>query len=171
MKKEEIEAVKAQIALYKQWRGVLQFGDFYRGRSGDVTEWTCVSENQKKAVGFLMQKLVVPNKPYEDYHAKGLDEEKLYHFYNRKLQFNVKEFGGLINAVAPIHVKQDSLTQNIIARFVKMDGEVEDYEAYGDTLMYNGVKLHQAFPAGGYNDQVRHFTDFASRMYFMENLK
>jgi alpha-galactosidase len=170
MKKEELDAIKEQIALYKKWRGVLQFGSFYRGRSGDVTEWTCVSENRKKAVGFLMQKLIVPNQTYEDYHARGLDEELLYHFYNRKLPVNVKEFGGLINAVSPVHVKQDSLTHNILAKFVKMETETEDCEAYGDTLMYHGVKLHQAFPAGGYNDQVRYFPDFASRLYFMENI-
>ena len=33
MKKEELEAVKAQIALYKEWREVLQTGFFYRGRN------------------------------------------------------------------------------------------------------------------------------------------
>jgi alpha-galactosidase len=118
-----------------------------------------------------MQKLVVPNTPFEDYHAKGLDEGMLYHFYNRELKYNVKEFGDLINTVAPIHVKQDSLTHNLIAKFVRMDGETEDCAAYGDTLMYNGIKLRQAFAATGYNDEVRYFQDFGSRMYFMENLK
>jgi alpha-galactosidase len=187
MKKEEIEAVKVQIALYKKWRSVLQFGNFYRGRSvsdglygiesaiirspGNATEWTCVSEDRTRAVGFLMQKLVVPNTPFEDYHAKGLDEGMLYHFYNRELKYNVKEFGDLINTVAPIHVKQDSLTHNLIEKFVKMDGETEDCAAYGDTLMYNGIKLRQAFAATGYSDEVRYFQDFGSRMYFMENLK
>lgn len=33
MKKEEKEAMKEQIALYKKWRKVLQQGTFYRGRS------------------------------------------------------------------------------------------------------------------------------------------
>ena len=32
MKKEDFDAVKAQIALYKEWRKVLQTGSFYRGR-------------------------------------------------------------------------------------------------------------------------------------------
>ena len=31
MKKEDFDAVKAQIALYKEWRKVLQTGSFYRG--------------------------------------------------------------------------------------------------------------------------------------------
>ena len=33
MKKEDFDAVKAQIALYKEWRKVLQTGSFYRGRN------------------------------------------------------------------------------------------------------------------------------------------
>lgn len=168
MKKEELEAVKTQIALYKKWRSVLQYGDFYRGRNGNVVEWTCVSEDKKKAVGFLMQRLVRPNTQFEYYKAKGLEPDVKYHFINRKLQYNVKEFGDLINTAAPIHIRQDSWMHSLVAKFVKMEGESEDYEAYGDTLMYAGVHLKQAFAATGYNEQIRHFPDFASRIYFME---
>lgn len=187
MKKEELEAVKAQIALYKEWREVLQTGSFYRGRkfsdegstsgsvlgasAGNIQEWTCISKDQKKAVGFLMQKLVSPNTQFEAYHAKGLNPEGEYHFYNRSLKYNVKEFGDLINTVAPVHIRQDSLAHNLIAMVKKMDGEQEDFCAYGDTLMYAGVKLKQAFGGTGYNEQVRHFPDFASRMYFMEQVE
>ncbi|MCM1273624.1 MAG: alpha-galactosidase [Clostridium sp.] len=184
MKKEEIEAVKQQIELYKKWRAVLQTGSFYRGRTfagnasmaescirqskGNITEWTCVSADQKKAVGFIMQKLVVPNTQFEYYKAKGLSSELKYHFYNRALKYNVKEFGDLVNTVSPIHIKQDSLIHDMVAKFVKMDGETEDLYAYGDTLMYGGVRLKQAFGATGYSSEVRHFPDFGSRLYFME---
>ena len=184
MKKEELSAIKAQIELYKEWREVLQFGQFYRGRSfhdsvrgsescltkseGAITEWTCVGKDQRKAVGFVMQKLVCPNTHYEYYKAKGLNPDEEYHFYNRVLKYNVKEFGDLVNTVAPIHIKQDSLMHNIIAKFVKMDGETEDCMVYGDALMYSGVKLQQGFAATGYSNEVRHFQDFSSRIYFME---
>lgn len=184
MKKEELTAVKVQIELYKEWREVLQKGNFYRGRtfagglestgstlaknSGNVTEWTCVSEDGKKAVGFVMQRLVAPNTQYEYYRAKGLAPDKRYHFYNRFLKYNVKNFGDLVNTVAPVHIKQDSLAHNLVAKFVKMDGETEDCYAYGDALMYSGVKLKQAFGGTGYSDEVRYYQDFGSRMYFME---
>lgn len=186
MKPEDFAAVKAQIELYKKWRPVLQFGDFYRGRNfsqnsiygyhsaigvndENTMEWTCVSKDKKQAVGMLFQKTVVPNNHFAYYQAKGLDEETCYHFYNRSLKYNIKEFGDLVNAVAPIHIKQDSLMQDIIAKFVKMDGETEDCYVYGDALMYHGVKLKQAFAATGYNEEVRHFQDFGSRLYFMES--
>ena len=180
MKSEDVAAIKAQIELYKQWREVLQKGTFYRGRcfhgensaleynDGNSMEWTCVSEDKKKAVGLIMQKLVVPNFRFEYFKAKGLDEDTRYHFYNRHLKHNVKEFGDLVNTVAPIHIKQDSLLHNVVAKFVKMDGETEDLYAYGDTLMYAGVHLKQGFAGTGYNDKVRHYQDFGSRIYFME---
>lgn len=168
MKKEELTEITLQIAIYKQWREILQFGDFYRGRSGNINEWTCVSADKTKAVGLLMQNLVKPNSMYETYRAKGLDADRNYHFSNRTLKYNVKGFGDLINTVSPIHIKQDSLMQNIVAKFVKMDGETEDTYAYGDSLMYSGVKLKQAFAGTGYNEEVRYFQDFASRIYFME---
>ena len=167
MKKEEMNAVRAQIALYKEWRDVLQWGRFYRSRFGNITEWTCVSQDGKKAVGMVMQKLVEPNSPFEYYRAVGLNPDDRYHFYNRAMKYNVKEFGDLVNTVAPIHVKQDSLVHNAIALLFKMDGEIEDCYAYGDTLMHAGVQLKQGFGATGYNEEVRYFQDFASRIYFM----
>lgn len=186
LKKEELDAVKLQIALYKEWREVLQWGNFYRGRSfndgadgaesvlanmpGNEMEWTCVSEDKTKAVGFLMQKLVVPNVQFNYYKAKGLDPDAKYHFFNRALKYNIKNFGGLVNMVSPIHIKQDSAIHNLIAKFVKMDGEIEDCQAYGDTLMHAGVHLKQAFGSTGYNNEVRYYQDFGSRLYFMEKV-
>lgn len=186
MKKEEKEAMKEQIALYKKWRKVLQQGTFYRGRSfydgtqsgmggsvladeaGNQMEWTCVSEDGTKAVGMLMQKLVVPNMQQQTYYPKGLLADVRYHFYNRKLKYNIKEFGDLVNTVSPVHIKQDSLTHQVLSKLVKMDGETEDFHAYGDTLMYGGVHVSPAFGGTGYNDKVRHYPDFASRLYFMD---
>ena len=189
LQKEDMDAIKAQIALYKNWRKVLQYGSFYRGRTmcdalkangsrgaasvlvsgaGNLTEWTCVSEDKKQAVGLLMQKLVAPNNQFDYYKAKGLEPEYEYQFTNRSLKFNIKDFGSLVNMISPIHIKQDSVTHNLIAKFVKLDGEKEACAAYGDALMHGGVHLKQAFAGTGYNGDVRPFQDFASRIYFME---
>lgn len=188
MGSEEMAAIKAQITLYKEWREVLQRGTFYRGRSfhitdpaaagsvlmeedGNCMEWTCVSENRERAVGLLMHKLVVPNTSFHIYQPKGLDEEKRYHFYNRKMKYNIKEFGDLVNMISPVHIRQGSLLQSAVAKIIKMDGETEDMYGYGDAMMYAGVRVKQAFAGTGYNDQVRLFQDFGSRLYFMEEEK
>lgn len=176
MKKEEFEEVKAQIALYKEWREVLQNGEFYRGRSfsesagnaAELMEWTCVSADGRRAAGLLMQKLAVPNAPFAYYRAKGLDADARYHFYNRRLRYNVKEFGDLVNTISPVHIRQDSAVHNLVAKFVKLDGETEDLYAFGDVLMYGGVRLKPGFAGTGYDENVRYFPDFGSRLYFME---
>ena len=167
MKKEEVAEIKEQIALYKKWREVLQFGTFYRGRSGKLHEWTCVSPDKSKAVGMIVQELVEPNTHFEQYFAKGLDENKKYHFYNIEKKRDVKPFGDLLNTISPVHIKYDSLVHKAIDKFVKMPGEKEDYTSYGNVLM-SGVKLQSAFGGTGYNENTRYFQDFESRLYFME---
>lgn len=185
MSAQELAEIKEQIAVYKKWRDVLQFGDFYRGRSfseegrhtaigfggQNVMEWTCVSPEGERAVGMLMQKLVVPNDSYAYYRARGLREELCYHFYNRPLHYQLKEFGGLVNMISPVHIRQDSLVESVASRLVKLEGEKEDCMVYGDALMYHGVKLKQAFGSVGFGDDTRVFQDFGSRMYFMEGKK
>ena len=74
----------------------------------------------------------------------------------------------MINTAAPIHIKQDSLLHDVVAKFVKMPGENEDYIAYGDTLMANGVKLQQSYVGTGYNEEVRYFPDYGARLYYVE---
>lgn len=173
MKKEELDAIRAQIEIYKKWRDVLQFGRFYRTRNfaddSPVQEWTCVSPDKKRAIGFIMQKLAKPNTQFAYYRACGLAPDCRYHFYNRELKYNIKNFGDLINTVSPVHIKPDSFLHNAAAHFIKMDGEKEDLYMYGDALMYAGVKLSPAFGGTGYNSEVRFFPDFASRIYFMES--
>ena len=78
MKREELEEIKAQIALYKEWREVLQSGTFYRGRNAKIHEWTCVSEDKRQAVGMIMQELVQPNHPTEQYFPEGLCASRMY---------------------------------------------------------------------------------------------
>ena len=170
MSADDVKDVKEQIALYKQWREVLQYGTFYRGRVYDnnTFEWTCVSPDKKRAVGFEMQVLFNPNTHFETYSPKGLDVDTKYHFTNRQLKINIKDFGGLINQVIPFHIKQDSMIHNLAAKLVKMDAEKEDCVASGKLLMDGGVKLKQNFGATGYAEDIRFTTDFASRMYFME---
>ena len=183
LKREELDAIRLQIELYKEWRPVLQFGQLLRGKcfsaeaggsgtlrdgQGNLQEWFCVSGDRKRAAAVLLQRFAIPNNHSVRLRMKGLEEDQVYHFCNRNLKYNVKGFGDLVNTVAPIHIRQDSLLHNVVAKFVKMDGETEDYLLEGRALMNAGVSLKQPFGGTGYNEQVRYFPDFAARMYFME---
>lgn len=186
MKREDLKAIEKEIALYKEWREILQFGRFYRGRSfanADVStgsvlanadnfmEWTCVSADKKKAVGMLMQKLATPNTQYFTYKPCGLIPDAKYRITSRDLKHNLKEFGDLVNMVSPIHLKQDSFAHNMAAKFVKMDSAIENHTMYGDALMYAGLKMKPAFSGTGYDENVRYFQDFSSEMFFMESIR
>ncbi len=170
MSKEDLKEIKTQIEIYKKYREVLQFGTFYRTRSGNMYEWSCVSKDKSKAVGMITQLLFNPNTSYETYTPKGLKPNSKYHFTNRQLEFNLKEFGSLVNQVSPIHIKQNGVLHNVASSFIKMKGEKEDFITIGDILM-QGVKLKQGFGATGYADDIRFFQDFYSRMYFMEEIE
>ena len=169
MNKDDLKKIKEQIEIYKEWREVLQFGTFYRGRKDNFYEWTCVSPDGKRAVGMILQLLVEPNTAFAQYFPKGLSRDKKYHFYNYERKVRIKQFGDLVNMLSPIHIKQDSLIHNLVDRFVKMPGEVEDYTAPGNVLM-RGVKLKAGFAGTGYDENTRFFNDFSSRMYFMEEV-
>lgn len=168
LKKEELAEIKEEIRIYKKWRGVLQDGNFYRVCTGRVHNWICVSKDQTKAVGLLFQELSIPNEQYLVFQAAGLKEKAYYHFYNIAGSYDIREFGSLVNAASPIHIKQDSLLEKTAAKLLKLPGEKEDYKVSGAVLMHSGIRLKGAFTGNGYNQEVRLFKDFASRMYFME---
>ncbi len=196
--RDEIDQIKEQIKMYKQFRKVFQYGQIYRGRSftgvtsqaginhglssggysasgsvltrndNNITEWTVVAPDKSKAVGMIVQKMVVPNMAYQYYRAAGLDEDKYYHFYNKEIKVNIKEFGDLVNTASPIHIKPDSVTQRVVSKFVKLDGEKENLKMFGSALMNAGVKLSPAYAGTGFNDKTRVFSDYSARIYYME---
>ena len=173
MKKEDLSAIKEQIETYKKFRECMQYGDFYRSKFGNVIEWTVVSKDKKQAVGMVFQKEVRPNAPFLDYHAKGLDPLKKYHFYSTESKVSIKMFGDLVNGVTPIHIKQDGFLHGLIDRFVTPKGDKEDYVAYGDALMYAGVGLKPAFSSTGFDMEgsVRIMHDNNARLFFMEEVQ
>ena len=164
----EKQAIREQIALYKKWREVLQFGDFYRITEGNLHRWTCVSPDRSRAVVLLLQELTEANVQAHRLQLRGLDPDKTYRLYNIPGRVDVKVFGSLINTVTPVHVRQDSVLHNVIAKQVKMSGEAEKVTATGSVLMHTGVMLSPAFSGSGFNEKVRIFPDFAARLYFLE---
>ncbi|BCN30096.1 alpha-galactosidase [Anaeromicropila herbilytica] len=181
LSKDDQNVIREQISIYKEWRKVFQFGDFYRIKDGSVIDqhknptgsyqWLSVSKDKNKAVLMDFQSRVIPNLVYNKVHTRGLAEEKEYHFYNIAKKINIKEFGDLVNTVSPIHIKKESITQHVVSKFVKLDEEKEDYIIQGVNLNRLGVRLKQSFGATGYNDQVRYYPDYATRMYFMESVE
>ena len=192
LSREEFLKVKAQVALYKKWRKVLQYGTLYRGgfsargtygsfgrrisplevdgnlNSGNDYGFITVAQNKSKAVATTLHVLSVPNSQNNVFFAKGLDEQTLYSFTNIPEDVNIKGFGDLVNTASPVHIKNDSAMQRTIARFYKLAGEKEEVTAFGETLMNAGVQLSPNFAGVGFSEKSRYYPDFGSRMYFIE---
>ena len=173
----EFRKIKAQTALYKQWRELFQFGRFYRvsGNRMQASQahsahrsWMIVSEDRTRAAGLLQQDLVTPNANHAVFRAAGLDPEKQYRFYNIPQDVDLMAFGSLINTQTPVHIRQNSALHRTIARFKSMPGEQETHTVSGAVLMHAGITLQPGFAGSGYDERVRYFQDYASRMYLME---
>ena len=169
MKSSELAEIREQVALYKKWRRTLQFGQLYRiPVASNRTEWVSVSPDQDQAVAMIVQDLVKPNDSYLNLRTKGLAREKVYHVYNRRMKIDIHRFGDLVNTMSPIHIKPDGVLHNILAKFVKMDGEVEDYHVTGSLMNHGGIRLAQSYTGAGLGSNTRLFQDFDSRIYYME---
>ncbi len=168
---EENKAIKDEITLYKALRDTLQWGELYRGRNFDdseYTEWTIVAPDKSKAVTILIQNQVKPNMPMRKVYIKGLDPARRYTLKNVEQKQNLRDFGDLINNISPVHIKQDSWVYHALDRLKKLDGEKEQISGYGDSFAKAGVFLKQGFAGVGFNDEVAYFQDHCSRMYITE---
>lgn len=81
MPPEELDLVKEQVAVYKEIRETIQFGDFYRLLSpfeGNETAWIFVSPDKQEAVFFYYKVLGEPNEPFRSVRLHGLDAAASY---------------------------------------------------------------------------------------------
>ena len=79
---DEREEVKKQIAFMKEYRGLIQFGTFYRLCSpfeGNITAWMVVSPDKKTAIIGWYKTLNQVNAPFSRIRLQGLDPELCYH--------------------------------------------------------------------------------------------
>ena len=166
MSEEALAMVKEQIAFYKRYRALFQFGTYYRIKNGGkdgIYEWMAVSPDQRQAIAVYLRKNVVANTFYAKLEPKGLKDDALYAFSNREVVFGPEEFAGFIQQMAPQN-------RDASGKLLPLAGEREYAKVYGDVLNHAGIKLKPAFNGSGYNENVRLFPDFASRMYLFEQI-
>jgi len=99
---EEKEIVKAQIALYKEIRHLVQFGDFYRLLSpfeGNAAAWMFVAKDKREAFAVYVQILQEPYAPLDRFRLMGLDPNLDYELDRDGLVYGGDE---LMNAGMPV---------------------------------------------------------------------
>ncbi|MCI1975527.1 MAG: alpha-galactosidase [Limosilactobacillus sp.] len=100
MSAEELATLKKQVAFYKQYRHLFQFGKFYRLDNPDtandnVYDWQVVSADQSEAILARFQILNGANPAYIRVYFAGLDPEATYTINDGQEHFSGAE---LMNA-------------------------------------------------------------------------
>ena len=81
LSEEEQEQVSAYSAFMKQYRDLIQFGDFYRLRSPfehNESGWMTVSKDKKTALAAGFRELGRPNQGFRRLRLDGLDPDRTY---------------------------------------------------------------------------------------------
>ena len=160
----EITQIKQQTAFYKQYRELLQFGQFSRNKQiWQVTDG-------KIAIAGVFHELVHAGPGYEQLRVTGLEKDKLYRVTSLEQKIRVGQFANLLKHVMPFPVSPNGLIVNAAdARYALPDGG-EELTASGAALK-SGVMLKPLFRGTGYDMNQRTQGDFASNVYVIEPIE
>ncbi len=78
---DELQAISKQVKRYKEWRHIVQLGDFYRLISpfeSNDTSWMFISDDRMEVLVFYYKKLAYPQESFVQLKLKGLSKDRLY---------------------------------------------------------------------------------------------
>ena len=166
----EKKEIASQIAFYKEWRRVFQFGNLIRLEDERIM---AVDDKKERAIALLLQRDSRPNRDITTYKMSGLDNDAIYHFTNRYVNIDLKAMGSLINTMnLPIHVKQDGVIHTIANSIVTLKNEEEDCKVSGCVLNSVGVRLLPKFSGIGFGNDGKTgiLRTGDSRLYMMQKI-
>ncbi|MBQ3192793.1 MAG: alpha-galactosidase [Oscillospiraceae bacterium] len=157
----EVKEIKAQIAFYKQYRHIFQYGRFTRTKLG----WQ-VSDGATAIAG-VFHRLVHAAPAYEQLRLTGLDQNKTYRVTSLAQTIRVGQFGGLLKHVAPVNIDPNGQLLRLADRHVTLPDGGEELRVSGAALM-SGILLKPLFRGTGYDQSQRNQGDFGSDIYIIE---
>jgi len=159
----EVKEIKNQIAFYKQYREVFQYGQFRRSRLG----WQ-VSDGNVTLAG-VFHGLVHAAPGYEQLRVTGLERDARYRVTSLAQSIRVGQFGNLLKHVAPVNIDPNGQLLRIADRHFTLPGGSEDMTVSGAALM-SGILLRPLFRGTGYDQNQRTQGDFGSDVYIIEKI-
>ena len=160
----EVKEIKAQIAFYKRYREVFQYGAWQRTKQG----WQ-VSLGKVTVAG-VFHGLVHGAPGYEILRVPGLRADARYSVLSREQSMRLGQFGGLLKHVAPMDVNPNGLLLRAADRRVELPDGQENLTATGAALI-SGILLKPLFRGTGYDKNQRTQGDFGSNVYVIEELE
>ncbi len=171
----DAKRVKSQIEWFKKYRKTLQFGTYYKTSSiftEDNSSWIVVNSDATQAVANFTNGIAETVCPQQYLPITGLDDSKMYNIKTRQQIYSIKQFGSLINMIAPIHVKEEGKLQNWLDNnLALLKGECQNYTMGGDVLNTAGMSLCSQWMGTGLNGDVRILGDFGSRLYGIDEVE
>ena len=159
----EIKEIKAQIAFYKQYREIFQFGTFTRTGLG----WQ-VSDGKTTLAG-VFHGLVHAAPGYEQLKVPGLKKDAVYTVTSLAQAIRVGQFGNLLKHVAPVNIDPNGQLLRLADRHFTLQNGVESLKVSGGALM-SGILLKPLFRGTGYDQNQRTQGDFGSDVYVIEEI-
>ena len=159
----EVNEIKAQIAFYKQYREVFQYGAWRRTKQG----WQ-VSMGKVTVAG-VFHTLVPASPGYEILRIAGLKPDARYTLCSRAQSMRLGQFGNLLKHVAPVNVDPNGLLLRAADRRVELPDGEQTLTATGAALM-SGVPLLPLFRGTGYDKNQRTQGDFGSNVYVITEI-
>jgi alpha-galactosidase len=157
----EAQEIKSQIAFYKQYRQVFQFGTFRRIAQG----WQV--EGDGVVLAGVFYKLLAAAPAYEQLRLKGLQPGKRYRLQTRQQKMRVGQFGALVHHIAPVAINPNGVILRTVDRHYGLEDGAQNCSASGAALMA-GIMLQPRFRGTGYDKNQRTQSDFSSYLYIVE---
>ncbi|MBQ4643834.1 MAG: alpha-galactosidase [Oscillospiraceae bacterium] len=157
----EKKQIAEQIAFYKNYREVFQFGKFRRLKNG----WQ-VSDG-KTTLAAVFRKLVHAAPGYETLRIKDLDKTAIYNMKTFEQKLRIGQFGSLVKHVAPVDLDPNGFVLRIADRHITLPDGKQEIRASGAAFSA-GIMLLPLFRGTGYDQNQRTLTDFGSELYIIE---
>jgi alpha-galactosidase len=167
---EEKKDIKDQIAFYKKYRRVFQFGTFSRMKTGKDNKviLQCVSEDKNMAATGFFQTLSKAAESSDKLIVTGLNDG-MYTISSRPQRLYLERFGGLIKHILPVALNPEGLLVHAANRHYSLMDCIEEYKCSSEGLSA-GIPLCSQFSGTGYNEKVRMLGDFGSNLYITKKI-
>lgn len=154
----EKKQIREQIAFYKEYREIFQFGTFCRTDTG----WQ-VTDGETTLCG-VFHELVSAAPGYEILQVPGLEADRVYRVTSLAQAIRVGQFGSLLKHVVPVNIDPNGMLLRIADRHYTLKNAQEDRILSGSALA-SGILLAPLFRGTGYDEAQRTYGDFGSDLY------
>ena len=157
----EKKQIRRQIALYKKYREVFQFGLFRRIKNG----WQVTKGAVSLAAVFRGFMQTAPG--YQYLKLKDLDKTLHYRFTSVGARLRVGQFGNLVKHVVPVNLNPHGVIMRTVDRHITLPDGHQELTLSGAAL-HQGIPLLPLFRGTGYDENQRTLLDFGSELFIIE---